>query len=245
MLSRNQFRGLSLAALVLLGGIAVAPAFQLASRETQEWIKTLESPERIKTQRVDEVVAALGLKPGMVVADIGAGSGLFTRTLAKAVSPGGKVYAVDIDKGLLDYINQRDKQEHITNVQTVLGQYDDPKIPKRDVDMAFFNDVLHHVEHRDLYLKNLASYIKPSGQIALVEMDKNDPKTPHKDKPELLLSREQIDQWMAAAGLHPVKENKDLFPGTKYFVFYGKKKQAATPSKKNPYGMVLLSGLQL
>ncbi len=221
---KNQIKTFLIAVLVLPGCVAAAPAFQLASRETKEWIETLERPERIKTQKVDEAVKALGLKPGMVVADLGAGSGLFSRTLAKAVAPGGKVYAVDIDQGLLDYINQRDKQENIGNIKTVLGQYDDPKIPGKDVDLAFFNDVLHHIEHRAAYLKALASYIKPTGQVAIIEMDKDDPKTPHKDKPELLLSRQQIDQWMAEAGFQPVRENKDLFPDTKYFVFYGRKK---------------------
>ena len=134
-----------------------------------------ESPPRRSSGPVE-----LDLKPGMVVADIGAGSGLFSRPLAKAVAPAGKVYAVDIQQDLLDHINQRDKEENIRNIQTVLGEFDDPKLPAKDVDLAFINDVLHHIQHRAVYLKALGTYVKPSGRIAIIEMDKNDPKTSHR-----------------------------------------------------------------
>ena len=97
---------------------------------------TLEGPQRVATQKIDEVLAKLSLKPGMVVADIGAGSGLFSRPLAKAVAPTGKVYAVDIQQDLLDHINQRDKEENIRNIQTVLGEFDDPKLPAHDADLG-------------------------------------------------------------------------------------------------------------
>jgi cyclopropane fatty-acyl-phospholipid synthase-like methyltransferase len=223
MLRRNHFERWLLAVLLMTAAVPTARAFQLASRDTPEWIKTLERPERLQAQKVDEVIQWLALKPGTVVADIGAGTGVFSRPLAKAVMPGGKVYAVDIQQGLLDYINQRDKEEKINNVQTVLGEYDDPKIPKNDVDLAFFNDVFHHIEHRAAYLKTLAKYLKPGGRICLIEMDKNDPKSAHYGHPDLQVSREQIDQWMSDAGFKLVRENKDLFPGTKWFLIYGRK----------------------
>jgi ubiquinone/menaquinone biosynthesis C-methylase UbiE len=206
----------------LLAGAANAEA-QLAARETDEWIKTLERPERVSGQKVDQVISRLNLKPGMVVADIGAGAGLFSLPIGRAVAPGGKVYAVDIQQGLLDHINQRAKEQKLTDIQTVLGGFDDPKLPARDVDLAFINDVLHHIEHRAEYLKALASYLKPTSRVAIIEMNKNDPNTPHKDNPELLVSREEMDQWMAAAGLRPVQEYNDLFPGAKWFIIYGRK----------------------
>ena len=179
-------------------------------------------PQRVATQKVDQVLAKLKLKPGMVVADIGAGSGLFSRPLAKAVAPSGKVYAVDIQRDLLDYINQRDKEENIRNVQTVLGEFNDPKLPARDVDLAFINDVLHHIENRAAYLKALGGYLKPDGRIAIIEMNKDDPNTPHKNQPELLVSREQILSWMSDAKFKLVEEHADLFPGTKWFLVFGK-----------------------
>src|SRR5512140_3782182 len=100
----NHFRVMALAVLALLFGVPEARAFQLGSRVTEEWIKTLERPERLKAQKVDEVIRRLDLEPGMVGAELGAGSGIFSRPMARAVAPGGKVYAVDIQQGLLDYI---------------------------------------------------------------------------------------------------------------------------------------------
>ena len=214
-------KGCLVAAILAMG--AAGSRAQLASRKADEWVTTLEGPRRAASQKVDEVLAKLSLKPGMVVADIGAGSGFFSRPLAKAVAPGGKVYAVDIQQGLLDYINQRDKEENIRNIQTVLGEYDDPKIPAKNVDLAFINDVLHHIEHRAAYLKALGTYIKPNGRIAIIEMNKDDPNTGHKNQPELLVAREEIVQWMSDAGFKLVEEHPDLFPGTKWFLIFGKK----------------------
>jgi arsenite methyltransferase len=207
---------------MLAGGVTQSWA-QLAPRKAEEWEKTLELPNRTATQKVAEVLSDLSLKPGMIVADIGAGSGFFSRPLAKAVAPGGKVYAVDIQQGLLDYINKRDTEENIHNVQTVLGEFDDPKLPVRNVDLAFINDVLHHIEHRAVYLKALGTYMKPAGRIAILEMNKDDPNTGHKNQPELLVGREEIVGWMSDAGFKLVEEHADLFPGTKWFLIFGRK----------------------
>jgi len=195
---------------------------QLAARKADEWVTTLESAQRIATSKVDEVITRLALKPGMVVADIGAGSGLFSRPLAKAIGPTGKLYAVDVQQDLLDVINKRARDEKIGNIQTVLGEFDDPKIPARNVDLAFINDVLHHIQNRAAYLKALGTYVKPGGRIALIEMDSADPNTPHRAQPELLVSRADIMKWMSDAGFRLVQEHADLFPGTKWFLVFGK-----------------------
>jgi arsenite methyltransferase len=219
MFRMNRMWIWSLLAVTLAGSASA----QLAPRKAEEWVTTLEGPQRVATQKIDQVLSDLSLKPGMVVADIGAGSGLFSRPLAKAVAPAGKVYAVDIQQDLLDHINERSKEENIRNIQTVLGEYDDPKLPARNVDLAFINDVLHHIQHRAAYLKALGTYIKPSGRIAIIEMNKDDPNTPHKKQPELLVAREEILQWMSDAGFKLVDEHADLFPGTKWFLVFGKK----------------------
>jgi ubiquinone/menaquinone biosynthesis C-methylase UbiE len=216
-----MFRKSHLLPVLLVAGATVSQA-QLAPRKAEEWITTLEGPQRVASQKVDQVLSKLSLKPGMVVADIGAGSGLFSRPLATAVAPSGKVYAVDIQQDLLDHINQRDKEENIRNIQTVLGEYDDPKLPTRDVDLAFINDVLHHIQHRAVYLKALGTYIKPNGRIAIIEMNKDDPNTPHRNQPELLVSRAEILQWMSDAGFKLAEEHADLFPGTKWFLVFRK-----------------------
>jgi 2-polyprenyl-3-methyl-5-hydroxy-6-metoxy-1,4-benzoquinol methylase len=222
MFRKNHLWVWSLLGAMLAGGVAESRA-QLAPRKADEWVTTLEGPRRVATMKMDETLSNLSLKPGMVVADIGAGSGLFSRPLAKAVAPNGKVYAVDIQQDLLDYIDKRDKEEHISNVRTVLGAFDDPKLPARDVDLAFINDVLHHIEHRAVYLKALGTYMKPSGRIAIIEMNKDDPNTPHKNQPELLVGREEIMAWMSDAGFKLAEEHPDLFPGTKWFLIFARK----------------------
>ena len=209
--------------LIVFGLLAlpVAARAQLGSRPADEWIKNLDRPERTATLKIPEVIALLKLKPGDNVADIGAGAGAFSLPFAKAVAPSGKVYAVDIEPGLLDYIAGKAKKEGLDNVRPVKGEFSDPKIPARDVDLAFFHDVLHHIENRAAYLKALGTYIKPTGRIALIEMNRDDPKTPHRGHPEMLLGKDEVKGWMAAAGFRPVEEF-DLFGTPKWFVVYSR-----------------------
>ena len=114
-------------ALALATGVSASA--QLASRPAEEWIKTLDGPARVASLKIDEVVAAIGLRPGQTVADIGAGPGLFEPALAKAVGPGGHVYAVEIDAGFFPEIRRRATAAGVTNVHTVLGRFTDPALP--------------------------------------------------------------------------------------------------------------------
>lgn len=217
---RTSLLAFVLSALLLASAGAATARAQLGNHDAPEWIRRLETPERLAGLKADQVMARLQLKPGMTIAEIGAGSGVFTPRFGKAVGPSGKVYAEDIDQALLDHINERAKQDGLSNIRTVLGKYDDPALPAKDVDMAFIHDVLHHIEHRQAYLKTLATYIKPGGMVTIIDMDPNDPNSPHHNDPTLQVSREEGDKWMAEAGFRPAKVNSDLFPGTKWFVIY-------------------------
>lgn len=190
---------------------------QLGARTTEQWLKTLDSQNRVLKLKVDEAVAALQLKADSVVADIGAGSGVFTLPLAK-VTPQGRVYAVDIDAGLVEHIGKRAKEQKTENVRPVLGQFTDPSLPARDVDVAFIYDVLHHIENRAEYLKNLAQYLKPTGRIAVIDFYPE--LGPHKNDAALQVTKDQTKAWMAAAGLKPAAEHK-LYDD-KWYVVYSK-----------------------
>jgi len=144
-------------------------AWQIGSRPAAEWIPHLEDAQRVAGLKIDEVVRLLGLKPGMVIADIGSGSGVFTRPFAKAVGPNGKAIAVDIDSALLSYVSERAAKEAIKNIETHLAVPDDARLSGPILDVAFIHDVLHHIEHREVYMKNLAKYIKPDGRIVIIE----------------------------------------------------------------------------
>lgn len=213
----NRRRGLTriLGAAVVAVALSHEVAGQLASRPAEEWIKTLENPARVAGLRIDDVIGRLGLRPGDVVADLGAGSGLFAFPLAKAVGPG-RVYAVELDEGFLTHIRARAKAEGVTNVVPVLGKFTDPLLPARDVDLAFFHDVLHHVQNRPAYLKSVASYLEPGGRIVVIDL--NAETSPHRDQPELVVSKEQATAWMAEAGFVPAEDVR-LFPD-KWFVVY-------------------------
>jgi ubiquinone/menaquinone biosynthesis C-methylase UbiE len=204
-------------ALVLAVATASQSAGQLASRPADEWSVRLERPDRVASLKIDYIIASLGLKPGAIVADIGAGPGVFSLPIALAVSPGGKVYAEDVDKGFLDRIKQKAAAANVSNVVPVLGEYTDPKLPARDVDVALFHDVLHHIENRAAFLKATASYLKPDGRIAVVELP---PDGSHKDEPALVVTKEQVKGWMAAVGLKPLQEFDGL--EGKWFVVYGR-----------------------
>ncbi|MEN9813166.1 MAG: hypothetical protein RL479_1852, partial [Verrucomicrobiota bacterium] len=190
---------------------------QLGARSTEEWLKTLDSQNRVARLKVEEAVSRLGLAPGAVVADIGAGSGVFTLPLARAV-PQGRVYAVDIDQGLVDHIARKAEEARAANVRPVLGAFTDPRLPARDLDVAFIFDVLHHIEDRATYLRSLAGYLRPGGRIAVIDFHPE--LGPHKNDPKLQVTRDQAREWMAAAGLRPLAEHP-LYDD-KWYVVYGR-----------------------
>lgn len=197
-----------------------SPAFaQLGSRPAEDWIARLERPERVASLKTAEVIEKLGIKSGDVVADLGAGAGAFSWPMAKAVGAKGTVYAVEVDKDYIPYLERRAKEQGLANVKTVLGKYEDPLLPAK-VDLAFFHDVLHHIEKRAEYLKTVAGYLKPNGRIAVIELDATLPNASHRDEPEQQVTREQVATWMSAAGLKKLDEIK-LFE-EKWFVVYGK-----------------------
>jgi ubiquinone/menaquinone biosynthesis C-methylase UbiE len=215
---RRHWRFIQGAPLALVLVISSLANGQLASRPAEEWRKTLDQPTRVDGLKIDEIIVRLALKPGQVVADLGAGTGLFSVPMAKAVAAGGKVYAVEIDKAFLPIIEGKAKESSLSNVRTVLGEFTDPKLPAQDVDVAFMHDVLHHVENRAGYIKAAARYIKQSGRFAVI--DYRAEQSPHKDQPDLIVSEEQVTGWMKAAGFNRV-EKVELFPD-KYFVVFSR-----------------------
>ena len=197
-----------------------------------DWITRLERPERIPGLKIEEVIAALGLKPGSVIADIGSGTGAYTIPFAKAVAPNGKAIAVDIWPELLNYIEKKAAKENVTNLQLVVAQLDDPRLPQQQVDVAFFHDVFHNANDRLAYLRTLVSELKPTGRIAIVEQEFDDPIAKKWDEDKDRITKEQVKDWMSAVGFE-LKAEFDMFKGAKnpkvtgmperWFVIYGKR----------------------
>ncbi|MDJ0868882.1 MAG: class I SAM-dependent methyltransferase [Myxococcota bacterium] len=122
-------------------------------------------------QEPGRVVESLGLEPGQVVADLGAGSGYFTGRLARAVAPGGRVLAVDVDAAMNRVLEERLTEEGVTNVDVILAEPDDAGLPEAGVDLVFTANTYHHIEERPAYFARLGRALRPSGRVAVVEYD--------------------------------------------------------------------------
>lgn len=130
-----------------------------------------EGISRDRWQQPDKVVAALGLKPGERVADLGAGSGYFTFRLAQAVGSGGTVYAVDVDDDMIALVQKQAKEKNAGNVRVVPAKREDPQLPER-VDLVFTSNTYHHIDDRVVYFKNLQNHLRPGGRVAIIDFDR-------------------------------------------------------------------------
>lgn len=129
----------------------------------------LERPEREEEEQPTQLLDALRLKPGDVVADIGAGSGFLTWRMAKRVGPTGRVYANDIQPEMLAILRTNVAAHGVTNVVPVLGNVTDPKLPTNAVDLAIFVDVYHECDHPYEMIRALCGSLKPGGRLVFVE----------------------------------------------------------------------------
>ena len=158
----------------------------------------LERPEREDEEAPSKALDALELKPGMVVADIGAGSGYYSSRIAKRVGPTGRVYATDIQQGMIDILDRRITAEGLTNITTVLGGMDDPRLPPASIDLAIMVDVYHELQQPQLFLQRLKATFKPNGRLVLLEFRKEDPKVPILEVHKMSVA--EVKQEMEAEG---------------------------------------------
>jgi cyclopropane fatty-acyl-phospholipid synthase-like methyltransferase len=159
-----------------------------------KFAKSFDDPARDAWQQPDKVIAALGLKSGMAVADIGAGTGYFSMRLAK--SPGVSVFAVDIEPKMVEHLTQRAAGEKLANVTAVLAGPSSPNLPK-PVDVVLIVDTYHHIGSRTAYFRELKKSLKPGGRIAIVDFRKDSPEGP---PVEFRFTAEQIEAEMKQAG---------------------------------------------
>ncbi|HXG90301.1 MAG TPA: class I SAM-dependent methyltransferase [Vicinamibacterales bacterium] len=138
----------------------------------------LDRDEREREEAPSRALAIMQVTPGSTVADIGAGSGYFTERLARLVGPTGKVYATDIQQGMLDLVAKRLSSERIGNVVTVLSEPANPKLPPASIDMALMVDVYHELWEPQIVLRHIRDALKPSGRLVLIEYKGEDPTIP-------------------------------------------------------------------
>jgi len=138
----------------------------------------LDRPEREAEEHPDQALDAIGIKPGMVVADVGAGTGYMSLRMARRVGPTGKVYANDLQPEMLSKLRANAERDKLSNVETVQGVENDPKLPKNTMDLVLLVDVYHEFSEPQAMLDRIRESLKPDGRLVLLEYRKEDPKVP-------------------------------------------------------------------
>jgi ubiquinone/menaquinone biosynthesis C-methylase UbiE len=215
--------------VVALAVVALAiafPAFSQVATTPQEmhhlhgdpasYIAALDDPARDGYQKPDEVMKALALRQGEVVADIGSGSGYFTLRFARAVGDTGRVYAVDISPDMIRHLNRRLRDAGVRNVVPVLADPDDPLLPDASVDRFVIVDTWHHIEDQAKYLGSMKRMLKPGGQVVHIDFQKRD--LPVGPPVGMKIAREDLVKQMEGAGFGLVAEHSFL-PYQYFLVF--------------------------
>jgi arsenite methyltransferase len=176
----------------------------------------LDGARRDAWQKPDEVVAALGLQPGAVVADVGAGTGYFTERLARVVGPAGRVYATDVQDEMLEALERRIAERELANVVLVRAGFDAPALPAECCDLVFLANVYKEIDDRVAYARRLLPALRRGGRVAIVEYR---PGARGLGPPEeVRLPQEQVRAELGAAGFELV-ERHGFLPRQYFLVF--------------------------
>jgi ubiquinone/menaquinone biosynthesis C-methylase UbiE len=184
--------------------------------DPKAYIGALEDPTRDAYQKPHEVLKALNIKPGEIIADIGAGSGYFTFRLSHFVGDKGKIYAVDVSPEMILHVNRRIRELKANNVVTVLADPDDPLLPDQSVNRFFICDVWHHIENQTKYLSLMKKMLKPSGEVVMIDFHKKE--FPVGPPMNMKIAREDLSKQLDSNGYRLTKEHSFL-PYQYFLVF--------------------------
>lgn len=190
--------------------------------KVEEWTQKFETESREIFHQREKIVSNVGLKPGMAMADIGAGTGLFTLPFAQAVGDTGKVYAVEIAKNFLEHIKARASKASATNVQTILCTERSVELPEASIDLAFICDVYHHFEFPQATLATLHKALKPGGQIVLIDFKRIPGESSDFVMGHVRAGQDVFESEVTAAGFEKIGEVTDVLKEN-YFVRFKKK----------------------
>ena len=215
--------------LALLGWV-VLPALVLAQdskprdmhemhrlhQDSKAYIAVLDDPTRDVYQKPHEVITALNVKPGEVVADIGAGSGYFTFRLAHHVGDTGRVCAVDVSPDMIVHLNRRIRDLQLKSVVSILAAPDDPLLADASIDRFFVCDTWHHIEDHASYLGLMKKMLKPGGQVVMIDF--KNAETPVGPPLEMRIDREALVKEMQTNGFRLAAEH--TFLPYQYFLVF-------------------------
>ncbi len=190
------------------GGSMVEDEKHGKKKDTSYYIRLFEAPDRAQWQKPDAVIQALNLRSGQRVADIGAGSGYFTRRLAKAVVPGGEAIGYDVDPGMVAYMKEDAAKTGIGNYRASLISPDRPQLGKASFDLIFICNTYHHMENRVAYLKQLKPALKQKGRVVIVDYRKESKGGP---PAEFKMEESRVIEEFSQAGYRLLKRH-DFLP---------------------------------
>ena len=200
--------------------------------DVEKYKNTFEGESREVFVNREKLVAACDVKAGMVVADIGAGTGLHTRLFAKAVGDEGQVYAVDIAAKFLEHIQKTSRDAKLRNITPVLCNEDAVDLPKGSVDVAFICDTYHHFEFPQKTLASLHRAIKPGGKLVIVDFKRIEGVSSAWTLNHVRAGQEVVEKEVAAAGFKKADEVKDLLKDNYLLVFTREKDEPKKEEKK-------------
>jgi len=180
--------------------------------DASQWTERFEHEGRAIYDKRYEILDAMHLKPGMNVADIGAGSGLFARLMAQRVGPGGTVYAVDISKNMIDHIAKTADEEKITNLKAVLGDPHSPKLQANSLDLVSIIDSYHHFEFAQDMLREIRKDLRPNGALVLIDFKRIDGVSKEYILKMVRAGEGTFTDEFQNAGFELVERRDDMFP---------------------------------
>ena len=183
-------------------GRPIAPVMGAAGAD---W---LDRSERQREENTDLAIRLLMLKPGMTVADIGAGTGYYSIRVAKQIGPSGRVLAVDIQPEMLQLLKANAHKAKLDNISTILGSESDPKLPERAVDLIIMVDVYHELGSPQAVVRRLRRSLRPDGRLVLLEYRQEDPNVPI--RPEHKMSVSQVRAEIQPEGFRFVESVEKL-----------------------------------
>jgi len=184
----------------------------------QQWVNTFERPGREVYDKRDNIVDATGISRGMVVADIGAGTGLFTRLLAQRVGTEGKVYAVDISQPFIENIIRTSRQQGYVNVEGVVNTHKEVALPPASIDLAFLVDTYHHFEYPASMLSSIHQSLKTGGRLVVIDFRRDPQRSSSWIMGHVRAGKDLVIDEITRAGFRLI-DDKTLLRTNYYLVF--------------------------
>jgi len=187
--------------------------------DVREFVERFEVESREVFNRREEILKACEIQLGQTVADIGAGTGIFTRLFSKAVGKDGNVIAVDISKNFLDHIESLARQQGQTNIGTLLCREDSTQLPANSVDVAYICDTYHHFEYPHKTMDSLFAALKPGGRVILVDFKRIEGESSDWTLTHVRAGQEVFEAEVLKSGFVKMGENKELLKDNYFIVF--------------------------